>query len=166
MADRSLTSAALGAATIAGFQALLPKLLLIKFRRDVRALNAGDYKPLLSGYAPDAVIRFNEGTHRWAGEHRGKAAIERFLQEFVRAGIQGEIREIRAAGPPWALVVFARFDDWAKGAGGEEIYRNRVQMRIETRWGRVVHHEDFYEDTGRIERFEAKLREDGVHPLP
>lgn len=150
-------------AALAG-RAILSRALLVKFRRDVRAINAGDHQPILSVYAEDAVLRFNEGDHRWSGEHRGKAAIDRFLREFTRAGLQGEIRKLFLAGPPWRLTLIARFDDWARAPDGEEIYRNRTVLLIRTRWGKIVHHEDFYEDTERIDALEARLRELGVEP--
>ncbi len=150
-------------AALAG-RAILSRALLVKFRRDVRAINAGDHQPILSVYAEDAVLRFNEGDHRWSGEHRGKAAIDRFLRDFTRAGLQGEIRELFVAGPPWRLTLIARYDDWARAPDGEEIYRNRTVLLIRTRWGKIVHHEDFYEDTERIDALEARLRELGIHP--
>lgn len=165
MEDRALfVCRAAGAAawmTLVG-RMLLGRVLLLKFRRDVRALNAGNYRPLLSGYAEDAVLRFNEGDHRWSGEHRGKAAIERFLRNFVDAGLQGEIRELFMAGPPWRLRLVARFDDYATGPDAEQIYRNRTVLVVRTRWGRIVDHEDFYEDTERIAVFDARLRELGI----
>ncbi|MGH2991364.1 MAG: hypothetical protein ACRDMA_16185 [Solirubrobacterales bacterium] len=77
---------------------LLRRLLLLKLRRDLRALNGGDHRALLSG------------------------------------------------------------------PGGEQLYRNRTALLIRTRWGRIVEHEDFYEDTQRIQTFEARLRELGVEP--
>jgi len=100
-----------GAGVAVAARALFPRVLLLKLRRDVRRLNAGDYQPLLAGYAHDAVLHFNEGPHRWSGEHRGKAAIDRFLRDFTGAGLQGEIRALWIAGPPWALTMVARFDD-------------------------------------------------------
>jgi len=156
-------SAALGAAGLAGFRALLPRLLMLKFRRDVRALNAGDYGPLLASYADDAVIVFHAGEHRWSGEHRGKAAIERFLRDFTGARLQGEIRELWTVGPPWRLTVIARFDDRSTSPAGDELYRNRLALVVRTRWGKVVHHEDFFADTGRIETLETRLTELGIH---
>jgi len=81
--------------------------LLLKLRSDVRRLNAGDYTPLLAAYADDAVLHFNDGRHRWSGDYRGKPAIERFLREFTAAGLQGEIRELWVAGPPWAVTLIA-----------------------------------------------------------
>ena len=142
----------------------LRRALLIKLKRDVARLNAGDYGPLLAGYGKDAVLLFNEGPHRWAGEHRGRARIERFLRDFTRAGIQGEIRELWVAGPPWALTLIVRFDDWADRPDGERIYANRTALVARTRWGRIVEQQDFYEDTGRILALEERLRELGVEP--
>ncbi|HYB25539.1 MAG TPA: nuclear transport factor 2 family protein [Solirubrobacteraceae bacterium] len=150
-------------AAIAG-RALLPHVVLLKLRRDVRKLNDGDYGSLLSGYADDAVLRFNEGPHRWSGEHRGKAAIERFLQNFTKAGVRGEISKIWLAGPPWAMTMAVRFDDRATGPDGEELYANHVAMTVRTRWGRIVEHDDFYVDTARIVAFEETLRALGVEP--
>jgi ketosteroid isomerase-like protein len=155
-------SAALGAAAALAARELLRRALLLKLRRNLSALNAGDHRPLLSGYTPNAVLRFNDGDHRWAGEHRGREAIDRFLRNFVEAGLQGEIRELSLHGPPWRLTVIARFDDHAAGPGGETLYRNRTMLLIRTRWGRIVEHEDFFEDTERIRAFDERLRERGV----
>lgn len=152
------------AATIAA-RAALPYVALAKFRRDLRALNAGDHRPLLANYAEDAVLRFHEGPHRWSGEHRGKPAIERFLRDFTAAGLQGEIHEVFVTGPLWRLTVIARFDDRATGPEGQQLYGNRTVLLVRTRWGRIVRHEDFYEDTGRLETLEARLRAVGRHPV-
>lgn len=141
---------------------VLSRLLLFRFRGDMRALNAGDPAPLLANYSADAVLAFNDGTHRWAGEHRGRPAIERFLRNFIAAGLQGEITELAFAGPPWRMTVFARFDDRAVDPGGAEVYRNRTVLLVRTRWGRVVRQEDFYEDTARIDAFDAHLARRGI----
>jgi ketosteroid isomerase-like protein len=159
----STLTMAMGATGAVLARSLAVRLALLKLRRDVRALNAGDYRPLLAGYAEDAVLRFNEGEHRWAGEHRGKAAIERFLQEFVAAGLQGEIVDLFMAGPPWRMTLLVRFDDHARApGGGEVIYRNRTVLVARVRWGRIVWQEDFYEDTERIGALDARLSELGV----
>ena len=138
-------------AAIAG-RAALPRLIRLKLVRDVRRLSAGEYHPLLSGYAEDAVLHFNEGPHRWSGQHRGKAAIERFLRDFVKAGLTGEVGQVWIGGPPWALTLVARFDDRATGPGGEELYANQVVIVARTRWGRIVD-------------FEEKLRALGIEPV-
>jgi ketosteroid isomerase-like protein len=159
---RRLTLLAAGAAGAVAGRSLFARLLLAKLRRDVRALNAGDHGPLLAGYADDAVLRFNEGPHRWSGDHRGKPAIDRFLRDFTGAGLQGEIRQLWLGGPPWAMTVVARFDDQATAPDGTELYANRTALVLRTRWGRIVEHADFYEDTSRILELERRLTELGI----
>ena len=158
-------SAMVGAGAAIAGRAILPHLILLKLRRDVRRLNAGDYQPLLSGYAENAVLHFNEGPHRWSGQHRGKPAIERFLRNYVKAGLTGEIGQAWVGGPPWALSAVVRFDDRATGPNGEDLYANHVLIVVRTRWGRIVEHEDFYIDTARIDALEEKLRALGVEPV-
>jgi ketosteroid isomerase-like protein len=157
---RSLSAAVLALAA----RGLMVRLLRAKLNRDVDALNRGDYGPVLANFAPDAVLHFNEGDHRWAGEHRGKGEIERFLRNFVAAGLRGQINELAVAGPPWRMTLVARFDDHAHDPSGREIYRNRTALVARTRWGRIVEQEDFYADTARIGELEASLRERGVAP--
>lgn len=154
-----------GAGAAISARVLLARALRAKFRGDVARLNAGDYAPLLDAYADDAVLAFNDGDHRWAGEHRGRAAIERFLQDFTSAGLQGELREVFMAGPPWRMTLLARFDDRAEGPGGEELYANRTVLLLRTRWGKVVRQEDYYEDTARMAAFDRRLRALGVLPV-
>lgn len=170
MASRRLqpsTVLAAGIGTLAAFTArgLFVRLLLLKLRRDVEALNGGNYHPSLSAYAEHAVLRLNDGRHRWAGDHCGKPAIERFLRSFVGAGVKGEITELFFAGPLWRMTLVVRLDDEAHGPGGELIYSNRTVLLVRTRWGKIVWHEDFYEDTGRIEALDVRLRELGIDPI-
>jgi ketosteroid isomerase-like protein len=157
-------SMVLGAGAAVALRGLAPHLVLLKLRRDVRRLNDGDYGPVLSGFAENAVLRFNEGPHRWSGEHRGKPAIERFLKNFTAAGMRGEVSQVWVAGPPWALTLAVRFDDRAIAPDGEELYANRVAITVRTKWGRIVEQDDFYADTTRIAAFEEKLRRLGVEP--
>jgi len=109
-------------------------------------------------------MRFNDGEHRWAGEHRGKRAIATFLQSFVDAGLRGHVTELFVSGGPWRMTLIARFDDHAHDHQGQEIYRNRTMLLARTRWGRIVLHEDFYEDTQRIVALEQRLREREARP--
>jgi ketosteroid isomerase-like protein len=132
------------------------RLLLIKLRRDVAALSAGDYGPLLAGFAPDAVLEFNEGEHRWSGTYAGRDRIESFLQMFVAAGLHGDVRRIWCGGWPWSMTVVARFDD-AADVDGENLYANQTVLVCRTRWGRIVHQADYYVDTQRIVEFERRL---------
>jgi ketosteroid isomerase-like protein len=159
------TALAVGACLAVGIRVVLRHALLAKFRHDVCELNAGRPDGLLAAYDEDAVLRFHDGQHRWAGTHRGKQAIGRFLQNMVEAGLQGTIREIWMGGPPWALTLVARFDDQATGPDGSVLYSNRAVLVVRTRWGRIVEQDDFYEDTARIEALEDKLRELDV-PTP
>ena len=108
-----LTSLLAGAALGLAARALFPRLLLAKFSGDVAKLNAGDHSALLDAYADDFVLHFNDGPHRWAGDWVGRAGMDRFLQTFTAAGIQGEIRGIATSGPLWALTMWVRFDDHA-----------------------------------------------------
>jgi ketosteroid isomerase-like protein len=155
-----------GAALAIAGRALLPHLLRIKFAGDVRKLNAGDHSTLLAAYADDAVLHFNDGDHRWAGDWVGKPAIDRFLQNFTAAKVQGEIKQIAISGPPWAMTMLVRFDDHADGPDGTRLYDNRTVLVMRTKWGKVVDHEDFYMDTGAIETFDRKLTELGVAAVP
>jgi ketosteroid isomerase-like protein len=154
-----------GALAVLAGRLLLLGLVRMKLRRDVERLNAGDHRPILAAYAPDAVLAFDDGPHRWSGRHVGTAKIERFLSEIMRAGLQGHIREAWLSGPPWAATLIVRFDDAATGGDGEVLYANRVVIVARTRWGRIVEQEDFYVDTRRIDVFESQLRARGVAPL-
>lgn len=162
---RMITPLVLGAAGAVAARSAVRAALLAKFRRDVSNLNRGDARPLLSAYAEDAVLRFNPGEHRWAGDHVGKPAIERFLRDFTNARIRGEILDLWFGGPLWALTLVARFDDRAVGPDGERLYANRTCLVVRTRWGRIIEQHDFYEDTGRILAFEKRLNELGVEPV-
>jgi ketosteroid isomerase-like protein len=161
-----LSNLVAGATLALGARALFPRMLLLKFRPDVAKLNAGDYKPLLSAYADDFVLHFNEGPHRWSGDWVGKAAFDRFLQNFTAAGLQGEIKSLATSGPLWALTMWVRFDDHADAPDGTRIYENQTVLVLRTRWGKVVEQHDFYVDTGAILDMENHLEELGVPAVP
>jgi ketosteroid isomerase-like protein len=157
-----IPSMLIAAAGTVAARAALPHVLRLKLRHDLARLNAGDHRALLAGFADDAVLHFHRGAHRWSGSHVGKGAIERFLQDFVAAGLHGELVRIWISGPPWALQLCVRFDDHAHGPDGEQIYANRVIIWARTRWGKIVEQRDFYEDTARITELEARLQDLGV----
>lgn len=144
----------------------LRRLLLAKLRRDVARLNDGDAGPFLSGFADDAVLHFAPGEHRWAGEHRGKPAIERFMRDFTDAGLQGEIRDLWFGGPLRAMTIVVRFDDHAEAPDGQTTYANRTAIVVRTRWGKIVEQQDFYEDTVRMVAFDRRLQELGITRQP
>jgi ketosteroid isomerase-like protein len=147
-------------------RALVPRLLRIKFSRDVARLNGGDHSSLLTAYADDAVLRFNDGDHRWAGRWEGRSNIDRFLQNYTAARVQGTIREIAVSGAPWALRMWVRFDDHADAPDGTRLYENRTVLVLRTRWGKIVDQEDFYVDTEKLAALDGKLDELGVERVP
>ncbi|HEY1833089.1 MAG TPA: nuclear transport factor 2 family protein [Solirubrobacteraceae bacterium] len=146
-------------------RALAARLVLFKLRRDLVKLNEGDCGPVLAAFADDAVLHFNEGAHRWSGDHRGKPAIERFLRDFTRAGLQGELDRVWISGPPWALTLVGRFNDEARGPDGEQIYANEAVLVARTRWGKVVEQWDFFRDTVRMGALEQRLQELGIESV-
>jgi ketosteroid isomerase-like protein len=152
-------------AAVAG-RALVPRLLRLKFGRDVERLNRGDYSGLLAAYGDDFVLHFNRGDHRWSGDWVGKPGMRRFLEIFTAAGVQGEIRDLVVSGPPWAMTMWVRFDDHADAPDGTRIYENRTVLHLRTRWGKVVEQSDFYEDTTRMVEFDRALTELGIDTEP
>lgn len=136
-----------GISTAFAFRLLLMRALTIKLQRNIEALNNGDYRPLLSSFHRDAVLEFADGGGHWSGTHRGRAAIERFFQQFVAAGIECEMTEIYSGGAPWRMTVLARFDDHVRSPDGTEICGNRTVLLVRTSWGKIVSLEDFFEAT-------------------
>jgi ketosteroid isomerase-like protein len=153
------------AASFAG-RALLPRVLMLRFAGDIAKLNAGDHKSLLDAYSEDFVLHFNQGPHRFSGDWIGKAAMDRFLQNFTAARLQGELRQLATSGPIWALTIWVRFDDYADGPDGTRIYENSTVLVLRTRRGKVVEQHDFYVDTARIAAFENELSQLGVQAVP
>ena len=124
-------------------------------RRNAGKLAAGDWRPLLAGYADDAVLVF-PGTSTWAGRYQGKPVIEEFLRRFVDAGLTGEVQEILVNGPPWRTAVCVLFTDRAVDHVGDVVYENRAVLFARIVWGKIVYQEDF-EDTQRAEEFDRYL---------
>ncbi len=163
--NRIRGAAVLGLMAGLALRPLLRRVLMVRLGRDVGRINEGDYQPFLDAYAEDAVLHFNDGQHRWAGDHRGKPAIEGFLRDFVAAGLKVELKDLWLSGPPWNMTVIGRVDDEARAPGGEILYSNRVVLVLRTRWGKIVRHDDFYEDTSQMAAFDAALRDLGIDPV-
>jgi ketosteroid isomerase-like protein len=156
MTSRTTLAFAAGAATAAATQAAYTGATRALLRRNVAALMAGDPRPLLRMYAPDAELTF-PGEHSWGPVYRGRAEIEGFLRRFLAAGLRGDVGHIYVDGPPWATRIALHFDDHADDpATGARIYDNRAVIVLETRWGRVVR-ERVYEDTQKVAAFDAAL---------
>lgn len=155
--DVRLRSFIWGAIVALGLRTLSVQLMTAKFRGDVAKLNDGDYGSLLGAYGEDFVLHFNEGPHRWSGDWHGRSGMERFLEIFTAAGVQGEIKRVAVSGPPWAMTLWVRFDDHADAPDGTRLYENQTVLVLRTRFGKIVEQRDFYSDTARIVEFERKL---------
>ncbi len=103
------------------------------------------------------------GESSWSGEHRGKAAIERFLRRFIAAGLTGEAEDILVNGPPWRTRIAVVFTDHASDQEGNEVYTNRAVLYAVARWGKITRQEDF-EDTHKVEVFDRWLDAHGIAP--
>lgn len=137
-------------------------------KRNIERLNAGDYGPSLAMYSPEARFTF-PGDNSWATmfqphqrgraavpTHRGRREIEAFLRRYTELGIQMVVEDILVNGPPWRARAAVRCHDWVPGEGGADVYDNRAVLWVQTRWGRIVEHED-YEDTERTAAFDTYL---------
>jgi uncharacterized protein (TIGR02246 family) len=152
---RTLATALTGAAAAAAARAAYTGAVRAILRRNAAALFAGDPKPLLRMYAPDATMVF-PGVHSWGRTYRGRDEIEAFLRRFHAAGLRGELGTIFVQGPPWATQIAIEFDDHARDKHGTKVYENRALIVLQTRWGRVVH-EELFEDTQKVAAFDEHL---------
>src|SRR4051812_127540 len=87
-----------------------------------KRLNAGDVSTLMKAFDDDAHLVF-PGDNSFAGDHRGKAAIEAWIRRFVSLRPALTVHEAAAAGPPWNMRIMFRFSDRIATPGGWE-YRN------------------------------------------
>jgi hypothetical protein len=113
--------------------------------RNMARLRAGDYRPLLRMDAPDVRFRF-PGDNSWAVELTGKAELERWLQRFVRVGLQIYPDEVVAKGFPWNTTVVVRGTVHLKTPAGDTVYDNRYVIWGRAAWGLMKEYE-VYEDT-------------------
>jgi ketosteroid isomerase-like protein len=151
----TVAAALAGAAAAASARAAYTSTVRAILRANAAALMAGDPKPLLRMYAPDATMVF-PGVHSWGRTYRGRDEIEAFLRRFHAAGLRGELGAIFVQGPPWATRIAIEFDDHARDAAGTKVYENRALFVLRTRWGRVVH-EELFEDTQKVAAFDEHL---------
>ncbi len=134
-------------------------------KRNIAALNAGNYRPALAMYAADATLAF-PGDNSWSRQvrspqtgrrsrptHRGRAEIELFLARYVEHGIQMEVEHILVNGPPWNTWAAAVVNDGIVDEDGHEVYANRAVMVVRAKWGKIQTHED-YEDCEQVSRYD------------
>ncbi|HYY74629.1 MAG TPA: hypothetical protein VE662_07360 [Solirubrobacterales bacterium] len=129
--------------------------------RNMARLRAGDYRPLLRLDAQDVRFRF-PGTSSWATELRGKEELERWLQRFVRVGIQIFPDEVVVKGPPWRMTVCVRGTDHLASPQGEIVYENRYVIWGRMSWGLLKEYE-VYEDTEKSAALDEYL---AAHETP
>jgi hypothetical protein len=113
--------------------------------RDMARLRAGDYRPQLNRVAEDVRFRF-PGTSSWATELQGKKDLERWLQRFVRVGLQIYPDEVVVKGPPWNTTLVVRGPIHLKSPAGETVWENRYVIWGRMSWGLLREYE-VYEDT-------------------
>jgi hypothetical protein len=113
--------------------------------RDMARMRAGDYRPQLSRVAEDVRFRF-PGTSSWATELQGKKDLERWLQRFVRVGLQIYPDEVVVKGPPWNTTLVVRGPIHLRSPAGETVWENRYVIWGRMSWGLLREYE-VYEDT-------------------
>jgi ketosteroid isomerase-like protein len=148
------SAAALGAA-LGALPALYGWAVRSMLRRNLNQLKAGDVGPLSRIYAEDVRLVLS-GRHSWAGDYRGKDKVERWMQRFVRVGVQLEPREILVTGPPWNTTIFVRFTDRLVAPDGEVVYANRGTIFGKIVWGKLTYHE-VNEDTQKVAELDEYL---------
>jgi hypothetical protein len=115
--------------------------------RDMARLRDGDYSAQLSRVAEDVRFRF-PGSSSWATELQGKKDLERWLQRFVRVGLQIFPDEVVVKGPPWETTLIVRGPIHLKSPAGEIVWENRYVIWGRMSWGLLREYE-VYEDTER-----------------
>ncbi len=134
-------------------------------KRNIAALNQGDYRPVLAMFGADATLNF-PGDNSWARQYRtprsgreasmshvGHDEIEGFLRRYVDTGMHMEVDDILVNGPPWNARAAVRVHHWVTGPDGEDVYANRAVLWVSTSWGKIGHQED-YEDTEKVAAFD------------
>jgi ketosteroid isomerase-like protein len=123
--------------------------------RNMARLRAGDYRPQLRLVAKDVRFRF-PGTSSWATDLQGKDELERWLQRFVRVGLQIFPDEVVAKGPPWRTTLTVRGTIHLRSPAGELVFENRYVIWGRMSWGLLREYE-VYEDTQKSTQLDEYL---------
>jgi ketosteroid isomerase-like protein len=131
------------------------RLVAALLRRNMERIRAGDYRPTLRMDAKDIRFRF-PGDSSWAGEIHGKDELERWLQRFVKVGLQIYADEVVVKGWPWNMTLCVRGTDHLDAPSGERVYENRYVIWGRVEWGLLKEYE-VYEDTQKSKALDAYL---------
>jgi hypothetical protein len=123
--------------------------------RDMARIRAGDYTPQLRRVADDVRFRF-PGKSSFATELRGKEELERWLQRFVRVGLQIFPDEVVVKGPLWRTTLVVRGPIHLESNTGEIVWENRYVIWGRMKWGLLREYE-VYEDTQRSSELDEYL---------
>jgi ketosteroid isomerase-like protein len=132
----------------------LAKALVV---RNFRRLNAGDTGPTLQLDAADVTFRF-PGDSSWSGDYQGKEAVRRWLDRFVRVGIQSFPDEVVVKGFPWRQTICLRAHNHLDAPDGRRVYENRYVIWGRMAWGRLKEYE-VYEDTQKAKALDDYVAE-------
>jgi len=125
-------------------------------KRNIRALNAGDTRPLFASYAKDVHFVF-PGHSSWAADLHGREELEAWVQRFVEVGMQFDTEDVVVDGPPWATHMALRYTDRHSAPDGTIVYENRGVIFGRIAWGRLKYYE-VNEDTEKVTAFDEYLR--------
>jgi hypothetical protein len=131
------------------------RLVAALLRRNMERIRAGDYRPTLRMDAKDVHFRF-PGDSSWSGEIHGKDELERWLQRFVKVGLQIYADEVVVKGWPWNMTLCVRGTDHLDAPTGERVYENRYVIWGRVEWGLLKEYE-VYEDTQKSKALDAYL---------
>jgi hypothetical protein len=140
---------------LAGLPAMYARLVQSLLRRNLRRLHSGDAGPRFATYANDMQFVF-PGQNSWTADLRGRDEVERWLERFVRVGLQLETHEILVAGPPWNTSVCVRFTVHCAAANGDIVYASRGTIFLRIAWSQVKYCE-VHEDTQKVAAFDDYL---------
>lgn len=122
---------------------------------NMKRLNAGNPEPTLRLDADDVQLSF-PGDSTWSGEFRGKDEIRRWLQRFVRVGLQIYADEVVVKGFPWSQTACIRGHDYLRAPDGGLVYENRYVIWGKLAWGKLTEYE-VYEDTQKSKELDEYL---------
>lgn len=125
-------------------------------RRLFAKLSAGDVRPVLRAFTPDAHFVF-PGDSSFATDTRDRGQIEAWFRRFVALEPRFEIHDVVVSGPPWNMRAAVRFTDRFQLPGGDGEYLNHGMQYLRLSWGRVTE-DRLHVDTQRVAEFDARLQ--------